>query len=100
MANPVSTFVELFVQTPDPYVPRGTVLTGFATGANAHTPAQLWGDCTSDQYPMVLLMAGADSRPIVATAPFTEQQLPPASPLSKGSLPLWETCHLKDNCQD
>jgi hypothetical protein len=74
MADPYATFVAYFQHEPDPYLPLGSVLTPFLPGANQ--PAELLANCASLAYPLPLLMAGTDHRPLLTVAPFAPDALP------------------------
>jgi hypothetical protein len=75
MAQPLSTFVEYFAEENDPYHPLGAVLTNFSP-LSGRTPAELYASCSSAAYPLPLLVAGANHRPIFLLAPFAIDALP------------------------
>lgn len=76
MADAIATFGRFYETAPDPYAPRGAVLTPFVPAAGAAAPAALLGSLASTTYPVMLLMSSTDHRPVLAIAPFAGDTLP------------------------
>ena len=75
MANPVSSFCDYYRVNPDPYPDAAAFYTPFRADP-AVLPATIINSLESPTYPIALLMAGTDHRPLAAVAPFSPVALP------------------------
>ena len=75
MATLQRTFRAYFTDTPNPYANRGDLGQAFQPDPGVQ-PGALLATADSLTYPLPLLLAGRDGKPIITIAPFADPQLP------------------------